>query len=145
MFLKHNFNFCLLICILCFFLIVFLCYWCFLCVQNLFIKKNNNKKFKIALITSFILLLNFTSLQAWTFLITIFFSYHNFFSIITIFFYYHNFFQLSQFFSIITTFFIRIYFITTFFNLFTTCDTIFLKISFYLLSLKDDKDILPIS
>ena len=32
----------------------FLCFWCFQCVQNLFVKKN--KKFKTALITSFILL-----------------------------------------------------------------------------------------
>ena len=36
----------------------FLCFLCFLCVQNLFVKKKN-KKFKTALITSFILLLNF--------------------------------------------------------------------------------------
>ena len=48
-----------LICILCFFpecLCAFQCFWCFqcfLCMQNLFVKK----KFKTALITSFILLL----------------------------------------------------------------------------------------
>ena len=36
---------------------VFRCFWCFSCVQNLFVK--NNKEFKAALITSFILLLPF--------------------------------------------------------------------------------------
>ena len=51
--LKHILNFCSLACILCFCLVVFLC---FLCIQNLFVKK---KEFKTALITSFILLLTF--------------------------------------------------------------------------------------
>ena len=93
-----------------------LCFWCFCCVQNLFVKKN--KGFKTALITSFILLLNlscykheffnnynlFQSLHSF-WITTIFFNYHNpfqlwqTFSIITIFFNYHDLFQ-SQYFSI---------------------------------------------
>ena len=43
------FYFCSLICVLCFCLVLFLCFWC---VQNLFVKKII-KRFKIALMTSF--------------------------------------------------------------------------------------------
>ena len=60
-FLIAVFNFCSLICVLCFCLVVFLYFfcalWCFWCVRNLFVKKK--KKFKTALITSFILLPEF--------------------------------------------------------------------------------------
>ena len=112
-------HFCSLWCFLVLFG-VFSAFWCFLCfwwVWNLFVKKK--EEIKTALIASFILLLKFILLQAWTFLITIFFNYHNlfqlsqFFSIIAIFFNYNNFFQLWQFFfnynnffSIITIFLI---------------------------------------
>ena len=41
--------------ILCSLVCVFFFFWCFLCVQNLFVK--TNKEFKTTLITSFILLL----------------------------------------------------------------------------------------
>ena len=57
-----------------------------------------NKGIKTALITSFILLLKFILLQAWTFL-------SQSFSMITVFFNYHNLFQLSQSFSITIIFF----------------------------------------
>ena len=73
---------------LCF--LYFLCFWC---VQNLFVKKKN-KKFKISLITSFILLLNLSYYKHE------FFNHYNLFqslksfSIITIFFNYHDLFQL---------------------------------------------------
>ena len=93
------------------------------------------KEFKTDLISSFTLLLKFILIKAWFFLITIFINHRNLFpssqsfSIITIFFNYYNLFQLSQSFSIITIFFITMFFITIFFNLFTTCDTIFMKIS----------------
>ena len=134
MFFKCIFYFCSLIWVLCFCLVVFLCFFvplvlfgafvafcAFWCVRNLFVKKKI-KEFKTALITSFILLLKFILLQAWIFLITIFFQLSQFCfqlseSIITIFFNYNNFFQLSQ------------SFLSIFFNLFTTCDTIFMKIS----------------
>ena len=98
MFFKRIFYFCSLICVLYFCLVAFLCFlrfwyfwyfWCFWCFWSV-------REFKTALITSFILLLKFILLQAWIFLITIFFNYHNIFqlsqsfSIITIFFNYHN-------------------------------------------------------
>ena len=70
-----------------------------------FVKKNNNKEFKTVLTTSFLLLLNFQLSQP--------------FSIITILFNYHNPFKLSKSFSVITIFF----------NIFTTCDTILMKIN----------------
>ena len=70
MFFKYIFNFCPLFAFLCFWLVAFLCFWyfsillvlfcafwCFWCfspVRNFFVKK----KFKTALITSIILLLN---------------------------------------------------------------------------------------
>ena len=128
---------CLFACnVLCFCFIASLycwCSWCFWCVQKLFVKKR--KEFKTDLISSFTLPLKFILIKAWFFLITIFINHHNpfassqSFSIITIFFNYYNLFQLSQSFSIITIFFITMFFITIFFNLFTTCDTIIMKIS----------------
>ena len=79
MFFKRIFNFCSLICVLCFCLVAFFCFlcfwcflvllvffracWCFFCVQNLFVKKKL-KKFKIAIITSFILLLKGAGLKS---------------------------------------------------------------------------------
>ena len=113
----------------------------FLCAKSFRKKKN---QFKTALITSFTLLLkiylitsrnlfshnlfqlsqSFSIIKVFLiiiFLITIFFNHHNLFQSSQSFFNYHNLFQSSQSFSI---FFIRI-----FFNLFTTCDTIFMKIS----------------
>ena len=72
----------------CVFSVIFLCVKCF---------RKKNKKFKTALITSFILLLNFQLSQP----------------------FHYNLLQLLQSFSIITIFF----------NLFTACDTIFMKIS----------------
>ena len=100
------------LCFLCF--LCFLYFLCFLCLQNLFVKIN--KKFKIALMTSFTLLPDSSDYQ------------HNFFFFLRSFF-------LSQSFSIITIFFITIFItilfnlFTIFLNLFTTCDTIFMKIS----------------
>ena len=137
----------LVICVLRFCVVAFLCFWCFWCFQcfwceqRLFLK---SKEFKTALITSFTLLLkiylitsrnlfshnlfqlsqSFSIIKVFLiiiFLITIFFNHHNLFQSSQSFFNYHNLFQSSQSFSI---FFIRI-----FFNLFTTCDTIFMKIS----------------
>ena len=113
MFFKWIFYFCLLICIFVFLLGCVFALWCFLglfCACKIFPQKNKNKKFKIALITSFILLLNFQ--LSWSFsVIAIVFNYYNlfqlsqFFSIITIFFNYHNFFQLLQSFPIIAILF----------------------------------------
>ena len=63
-------TFFIFVCLLVFFVFASLCFcsfWCFLCVQNLFVKIKN-KKFKIT--TKFILL------QEW-----IFFNYHNFFQL----------------------------------------------------------------
>ena len=100
-------------------LLLLWCFWCFWCVQNVFVRKN--KEFKTALITSFILLLNFIPLRAWIFE-------SQYFLIIKILFNYHHLFQLSWSFLIITIFFITIFFITIFSNLFRTCDTIFMKI-----------------
>ena len=62
------------LCFWCFLVLfgTFWCFWCFLCVQNLSIKK---KKFKTALITSFILLLNLSYCRHE------FFNYHNFFQL----------------------------------------------------------------
>ena len=94
-------------------------FWCFLVLlvrATSFHKKN--KKFKTALITSFILLLNsphrkyrfFQSSQSFS-MVTILFNYHSIFqlsqsfSMITIFFNYHNPFQSPQSFSIITILF----------------------------------------
>ena len=74
---------------LCFSLVVSLCFLCFLCHQNLFVKKK--KKFKTALINSCTLLVNLSYYKHDFFLITIFFNYHNLF-------------ELSKSFSIITTF-----------------------------------------
>ena len=104
--------------LLCFCLVESLWFLCFCLVTSLCVfvrvrsfRKKNKKKFKTALITSFTLLLDLSYLQAWIFLITIFFNHHSFFqlsqsfSIITIFFNYQNLFQLSQSFSIITIFF----------------------------------------
>ena len=117
---------------LCFCLSVFVPFsafsaFCAFCVCEIFSSKKN-KKFTTALITSFILLLNFQLSQSFS-MITICFN--------------HNPFQLSQSFSIITIFF----------NLFTTCDTIFRKQAnvrislpnMYVLTTKHDKDILSIS
>ena len=94
------------------------------------------KKFKTALMTSFTVLLKFILLQAWIFWITIFFNYHDLFSIITTFFNYHVLFQLLQSFSIIMAFFqlsrsslLQSFLSKSFFNLFTTCSTICMKIS----------------
>ena len=86
----------------------FLCFWCLFvffvaffvlfCACKIFSEKNN-KKLKTALMTSFILLLNFQLSQSFS-IVTILFNYYNpfqlsqFFSIIPIFFNYHNFFQL---------------------------------------------------
>ena len=109
-FFKCIFNFFSLICVLHFCLVAFCDFWCFLCVQNLFVKtKKSKKNFKTALITSFILLLNLSHckhkfLNHYNFFITIFFNYHNlfiiiyfnFFSIIAIFFNYYSLFQLSR-------------------------------------------------
>ena len=61
-------------------------FWCFWCVQNIFVKKH--KEFKTALLTSFTLLLKLSYYKQ-EFFITIFFNYQSF-SIITIFFNYHN-------------------------------------------------------
>ena len=128
-------------------LVLFGAVWCFLvlfvCAKS-FCKKS--KKFKTALITSFSLLLNSSYCKNeffnhYNLFITIYFNYHNFSqlsqffqlqqfsSIITIFFNYHDASQLSWSFLIITIFFITIFFVTIFFNLFTYCDTIFMKIS----------------
>ena len=95
-------------------------FWYFLVPCNLFKlllrvktyhEKTNNRKFKTVLITSFILLLNMSYHKALLFLIIInFFNYHNFFNNPSLF-------QLSWSFSIIKIFC----------NLFTTCDTIFVK------------------
>ena len=122
----------------------FLCFWCFWCAQNLFVKKIN-KEFKTALIISFTLLLNSSCYKQNFFLsksfsiITMFFIIIfliTILSIITVVFItiflitillnHHNLFQLSQPFAV---FFIIIFFITIFFHLFTTCDSIFMKIS----------------
>ena len=88
-------------------------------------------EFKTALITSFKLLLKLSFYKHEFFnqsfpIITIFFI---IIFLVTIFFNYYNPFQSSQSLSIIIIFFIRIVFITIFLNLFTTCDTIFMKIS----------------
>ena len=112
--------------------VLFGAFWCFWCVQNPFVKKK--KRFKTSLITSFILLLNLSyckyefSIITIFSVITIFFNYNNFLNYNN-FFNYHSCFQLSQCFSIITISFIRTFFITIFFNLFSTCDTIFMEIS----------------
>ena len=98
--------------LLCFCLVVSLCFLCFLVLLvqlKSFCKKN--KKFKTALMTSFTLPLNLSYYKHEFFLITILFNYHNSvqlsqsFSIISIFFNHHNSFQLSQSFSIITILF----------------------------------------
>ena len=120
----------LVICVLRFGLVAFLCFWCFWCEQRLFLKK---KEFKTALITSFTLLLKIYLVTSMNFFNHNHFQLLQSFSIITIFFNYHNLFQLLQSFSIIkvffiTIFFITIFFITVFFNLFATCDTVFMKI-----------------
>ena len=122
-------------CFLCFWCFwCFFCFLCFWCVRNIFVKKK--KKFKTALMTSFTVLLKFILLQAWIFWITIFFNYHDLFSIITTFFNYHVLFQLLQSFSIIMAFFqlsrsslLQSFLSKSFFNLFTTCSTICMKIS----------------
>ena len=62
MFFKRIFNFCSFICVLCFCLVVFLPFLCFLvpCIIFLRVKsyhEKKNKKFETVLITSFILLL----------------------------------------------------------------------------------------
>ena len=133
MFFKRIFYFCSLICVQYFCLVAFLCFLYFLCFFVLFgackifsQKKKNNKKFKTILMTSFILLLNSSYYKRE------FFSHCNL--LISIFFNYHNLFQLSQFFSLIAIFsIITIFFnYSNFFNyliIFTTCDTIFMKIS----------------
>ena len=150
-FLSVFFIFVCLFAFLCFYLAAFLrfgAFWCFLVLYVLFrtfwgffvrvrsFHKKNNKKFKIALITSFILLLNFQLSRSFS-IITIFFNYYNlfqlsqFFSIITIVFNYYSLFQLSQFFSIITIFFNyhNHFQLQYFLSIITTCDTIFMKIS----------------
>ena len=103
------------------FLVLFGAFLCFLVRVKSFRKKKINKKLKTVLMTSCILLLNFSyykreffnhynlfitifSLQSFS-IMTVFFNYNIFFLVITIF-------QLLQ-----------------FFNLFTTCDTTFMKIS----------------
>ena len=88
---KHIFYFCSLISV---FVLLFGCVFVLLVLlvrSKSFCKKIKNKKFKTALITSFILLLNFQSSQS--------------FLIITILFNHHSLFQSLQFFSIITIFF----------------------------------------
>ena len=107
---------------LCFY--VFSAFWCFFMLFGackVFSQKKTNKKLKTVLMTSCILLLNFSyykreffnhynlfitifSLQSFS-IMTVFFNYNIFFLVITIF-------QLLQ-----------------FFNLFTICDTTFMKIS----------------
>ena len=88
---KHIFYFCSLISV---FVLLFGCVFVLLVLlvrSKSFCKKIKNKKFKTALITSFILLLNFQSSQS--------------FLIITILFNHHSLFQSLQFFSIIAIFF----------------------------------------
>ena len=124
--------------------VLFGAFWCFLVLFVLlvgvksFCKKK--KEIKTALIASFILLLKFILLQAWTFLITIFFNYHNlfqlsqFFSIIAIFFNYNNFFQLWQFFFNYNNFFLNY---NNFFNYNNLIITIFFITSF--IKIQSDK------
>ena len=152
MFLSAFLIFVRLFAFLCFCLVAFLCFlvffdafctfgafcafWCFLVllVRAKSFCKKKKKKFKTSLITSFILLLNLSyckyefSIITIFSVITIFFNYNNFLNYNN-FFNYHSCFQLSQCFSIITISFIRTFFITIFFNLFSTCDTIFMEIS----------------
>ena len=131
-------------------LAAFSAFWCLLVLfvrVKSFRKKNKiikNKKFKTALITSFILLLNLSYYKHEFFNHYNLFQLSQSFSIITILFNYYDLFQLSQSFSIVTIFSIIIIFfnyhnlfqlsqsfstITIFFNLFTACDTVFMKIS----------------
>ena len=72
----------------CFCLVASLCFRCFWCVQNLFVRKKK-KDFKTDLITSFTLLLKFSLLQAWIFLINLF-QWSESFSVIRIFLNYYN-------------------------------------------------------
>ena len=103
------------LCFMCF--RCFLCYLCFLWVRNLFVKKKN-KGFKTALLTSFTIPPKFILLQAWTFSIKILFNHHiNYYNLLYYNLFNHNLFQLSQ--SSLSE---------SFFNLFTACDTIFMKL-----------------
>ena len=102
----------------CAFVLLLGCVFVLLCclwVWNLFVKKEKKKKFKTALITSFTFLLNLPYYKQEFFL-------SQSFSIITIFFNYHNLLYLFYHFVFSNLF-------TIFLNLFTTCDTIFMKIS----------------
>ena len=106
--------YCSLICVLFFYSVESLCFWCFWCFLGLFygfvvckIFCKKKKKFKIGLITSIALLLKFILLQAWIFLITIFFNHHNIFEwlqcfqVITILSNHHNIFEWLQYFQTI--------------------------------------------
>ena len=81
-------------------------------------RKKKNKGFKTALLTSFTIPPKFILLQAWTFSIKTLFNHHiNYYNLLYYNLFNHNLFQLSQ--SSLSE---------SFFNLFTACDTIFMKL-----------------
>ena len=112
---------------------VFVClyaFYAFLCEENFLVKKK--KSFKLPLYPHLLYYWRVSpSTCLWRnifliffFFITIFFSLSQSFFIVTIFFNYHNLFQLSQ--SFLSQ---SLLIITIFLNLFTACNTIFMKIS----------------